>query len=164
MGNIFEHGTKLGRPVRGGEGGGCRGCDAPPKSAKRSTFSHKVYQKLGFCRRVKGGWGSKSLLFGSKRSTFLGSRTPTKSILATGLILGSLRYMICIYDAVHQKEGICRWSPFWVFSSNVLELFLNFKLITYSSKFIKAFKFCHWLRIKNVYCFLYYFLNDFIYI
>ena len=27
---------------------------APPKSAKRSTFSHKVGQKWGFCRRVRG--------------------------------------------------------------------------------------------------------------
>ena len=57
--------------------GGCRGCNAPPKSAKRSTFSHKVGQKWGFCRRV-WGWGSESPLFGSKRSTFWGFRTPPK--------------------------------------------------------------------------------------
>ena len=31
-----------------------RGCDAPPKSVKRSTFCNKVGQKWGFCRRVKG--------------------------------------------------------------------------------------------------------------
>ena len=63
------------------------GCDAPPppKSAKRSTFSHKVGQKWGFCRRVRGGEVQKSPLFGSKRSTFSGFRTPQKSILATGL-------------------------------------------------------------------------------
>ena len=58
---------------------GCGGCDAPPpQSAKRSTFSHKVGQKWGFCRRVRGGEVQKSPLFGSKRSTFGGSRTPTK--------------------------------------------------------------------------------------
>ena len=53
-----------GRPV-------ARGWGCTPKSAKRSTFRHKMGQKWGFWRRVKG-WGSKSPLFGSKRSTFLG--------------------------------------------------------------------------------------------
>ena len=49
------------RPVA--RGVGVRGCDAPPpKSAKRSAFSHKVAQKWGFCRRVKG--------VKSKKSTF----------------------------------------------------------------------------------------------
>ena len=55
-----------------------KGCNAPPKSAKRSTFSHKMGQKWGFCRRVKGSEVQKSKypLFGFKRSTFLGSCTP----------------------------------------------------------------------------------------
>ena len=39
--------------------------------------------KWGFCRRVRG-WGSKSPLFGSKRSTFKGP-APPESILATDL-------------------------------------------------------------------------------
>ena len=44
---------------------------------KRSTFSHIMGQKLGLFSRVKG------VRF--KKSTFWGSRTPPKSILATGL-------------------------------------------------------------------------------
>ena len=48
--------------------GVCRGAMHPPKCANRSTFSHKVGQKLGFCRRVRGCC--------SKKCTFLGFCTP----------------------------------------------------------------------------------------
>ena len=34
--------------------GECRGAMHPPKSAKRSTFNHKMGQKWGVCKRVKG--------------------------------------------------------------------------------------------------------------
>ena len=61
-----------------------RGPVAPPKSGKRSTFGHKVGQKWGFVGGLRG-WGSKSPLFGSKRSTFGGFHTSPDSILATGL-------------------------------------------------------------------------------
>ena len=54
---LFKEGSS--RPVAGG----VRGCDAPHKSAERSTFSHKVGQKWGFCRRVRGGEVQKSQLF-----------------------------------------------------------------------------------------------------
>ena len=40
------------------------------------------------------------------------------------------------------------------FEFDVLELFISFKMTPYLSKFIKAFKFYHWKRIKNSYCFL----------
>ena len=61
-------------------------CTTPKiKSAKRSTLVTKLAKNAwGFCGRVKG-WGSKSPLFGSKRSIFWGSRTSLKLILATGL-------------------------------------------------------------------------------
>ena len=66
-----------GTPNQARSQGGAGGAMAPPKSAKRSTSGHKVGQKWGFCRRVyKGGEVQKSPLFGSKRSTFWGSRTP----------------------------------------------------------------------------------------
>ena len=52
--------------------GVCGECDAP-ESSKRSTFSHKMGQKLGFCLRVEGS--SKSPPFESIRSTF-GTRPP----------------------------------------------------------------------------------------
>ena len=55
---------------------GVRGCDAPPKSAKRSTFSHKVGQKWGFCRRVKGGEVQKVHFLGSKGPLFWGPVPP----------------------------------------------------------------------------------------
>ena len=48
-----------------------RGCDALPKSSNRSTFSHKICQKWGFCRRVKGVWFKKSTFWVQKvQSTF----------------------------------------------------------------------------------------------
>ena len=50
------------------------------------------------------------------------------------------------------------------FVFDVLELFLSFKMTPRLSKLIKAFKFYNWKRIENSYCFLYYFLNVFIYI
>ena len=56
----------------------------PPKSAKRSTFSHKVGQKLGFCRRVRGVRFKKVHFLGPKGPLF-GVLHPPKSILATGL-------------------------------------------------------------------------------
>ena len=59
-----------------------RGCDAPPKSAKRSTFSHKVGQKWGFCRRVRGVRFKKVHFLGPKDPLFGGPAPPPKSILA----------------------------------------------------------------------------------
>ena len=50
-----------------------------PKSAKRSTFSHIMDQKLGFGKRVKG-WGLKSPLFGSHAS-------PKLIQMAIGLVI-----------------------------------------------------------------------------
>ena len=47
---------------------GVQGCNALSKSAKRPTFSHKMGQKCGVCKRVKGR-GSKSPLFGFGGST-----------------------------------------------------------------------------------------------
>ena len=46
--------------------GGAGGAMHPPKSAKRSTFSHKMGQKWGFCRRVKGVRFKKSSLWVQK--------------------------------------------------------------------------------------------------
>ena len=54
------------------------------KSDKRSSFSHKMGQKCGFCRGFKGWLGSKIPIYESKRSTF-GGLVP-QSILATGLV------------------------------------------------------------------------------
>ena len=75
-----NHTSRLLRPVAGGGGGGGGG-DAEgvmhPQSAKRSTFSHKMGLKWGFCRRVKGVRFKKST-FWSKRSTFWRSHTPPK--------------------------------------------------------------------------------------
>ena len=51
-----------------------RGCDAPPKSAKRSTFSHKWAKNGVFVRGLRGEV-QKVHFFWSKRSTSLGSRT-----------------------------------------------------------------------------------------
>ena len=45
---------------------GVRGMMHHLKSTKRSTFSHKVAQKWGFCRRVKGGEGQKVHFLGPK--------------------------------------------------------------------------------------------------
>ena len=53
----------IARPV-----GGYGGCDAPSKSVKRPTFSHKMGQKCGLCKRVKG------MRF--KKSTFWGPTPP----------------------------------------------------------------------------------------
>ena len=50
----------------------------PFKSAKRSTFNHKIGQKWSFCR----GWSSGNPILGSRRSTFLGPASPPVSILA----------------------------------------------------------------------------------
>ena len=47
----------------------------PPQSGKRSTFGHKVGKKWGFLGELRG-WGSKSPLFGAKRSTFGCSAPP----------------------------------------------------------------------------------------
>ena len=70
-------------PVAGGRGAGVR---APPKSAKRSTFSHKVGQEWGFCRRVRGVRFKKVHFLGPKDPLFGGlAPPPPKSILATGL-------------------------------------------------------------------------------
>ena len=57
-----------------------RGYDAPPKSAKRSTFSHKVGQKWGFCRRVRGVRFKKIHFFGPKGPLFGGPTLPPKKI------------------------------------------------------------------------------------
>ena len=92
---------------------------APPKYAKRTTFSHKMGQKWGFCRRVKGvtGWGSKSPLFRSKRSFFGRSCTPSpKSILAMGggvcVCVGGVGMgagvCVCVwYTAIFLTNGLC---------------------------------------------------------
>ena len=57
--------------------GGCGGCDAPPpKSAKRSTFSHKMGQKWGFCRRVRGVRFKKVHFLGPKGPLFGGPAPP----------------------------------------------------------------------------------------
>ena len=51
-----------------------RRCDTPPNLQKRSTFDHKMGQKLCFCRRDKGkGW--------FKRLTYLGILYPPWSCL-----------------------------------------------------------------------------------
>ena len=54
-----------------------RGYDTPPKSAKRSTFSYKMGQKWGFCRRVKGVRFKKST-FWVQKVHFLGVPHPPK--------------------------------------------------------------------------------------
>ena len=55
------------------------------KSAKRSTFGHKVGQNLGFCWRVKGCEVNEVHLLGPK-----GSSTSPISILVMGLLLSEL--------------------------------------------------------------------------
>ena len=65
----------------------------------------------------------------------------------------------------HQRGG----GPFQVksilsFVFDVLELFLMFKMTPHLSKLIKALKFHNWKKIGNSCCFLYYFLNVFIFI
>ena len=63
-----------------------RGCEArPPKSAKRSTFSHKMGQKLDFSKRVKGDEVQKVHCLGPKGHILGGPAPPKKLILATGL-------------------------------------------------------------------------------
>ena len=52
------------RPVARG------GTMQPPKSAKRSTSVHKMGQKWGFCRRVKGGEVQKVHFLGPKCPLF----------------------------------------------------------------------------------------------
>ena len=63
---------------------GCGGCDAPPKSAKRSTFSHKVGQKWGFCRRVRGVRFKKVHFLGPKGPLFWGPAPPPKKKIDPG--------------------------------------------------------------------------------
>ena len=58
------------RPVAGRWG------NAPPKSAKRSTFSHKMGQKWGLCRRVKGGEVQKVHFLGPSGPFFGGPAPP----------------------------------------------------------------------------------------
>ena len=77
--SFITHCIIEGRPV-------ARGCDPLPKSAKRSTIATEWAKNGVFVGGLRG-WGSKSPLFGSKRSTFGGPTSP-KSILATGLIEG----------------------------------------------------------------------------
>ena len=57
---------------------------APPNLPKRPLLATK-WAKNGVFVRVLRGWGSKSPLFESKRSTFLGSQPPPQLILATSL-------------------------------------------------------------------------------
>ena len=54
-----------------------RGCDAPPKSAKRSTFSHKMGQKWGFCSGVEGV-RFKKFTFWIQKVPFFGVPHPPK--------------------------------------------------------------------------------------
>ena len=63
----------------------------PPKSAERSTFNHKMGQKWGFCRRVKGGEVQKVHFLCPKGPHFGGPAPPLQkqSILATGLVINS---------------------------------------------------------------------------
>ena len=91
------------RPVA--RGGGVR-CN-PPKSAKRSTFSHKVGQKWGFCRRVRG------VRF--KKVHFLGVPHPSKSILATGLTVSYLSFLSpgCTTELWRLKQILKKFWPFW---------------------------------------------------
>ena len=56
-----------------------RGLDAPLNLPKGPLLATKMGQKWGVCKRVKGV-KFKSPLFGCKRSTFWGSRTPSKKI------------------------------------------------------------------------------------
>ena len=62
---------------------GVQGVRCTPKSAKRSTLSTKWAKNGVFVGGLRG-WGLKSPLFGSKRSTF-GGPAPPQSTLATGL-------------------------------------------------------------------------------
>ena len=55
---------------------GVQGCNAPPKSAKRPTFSHKMGQKWGFCKRVKGVRFKKSTFLVQKGPHFWGPAPP----------------------------------------------------------------------------------------
>ena len=63
----------LSRPVARGV---CRGATHPLKSAKRSTFSHKMGKKWGICKRVKGGEVQKVNFLGPKGPHFGGSAPP----------------------------------------------------------------------------------------
>ena len=56
--------------------GGARGVTYPPKSAKRSTFSHQMGKKWGVCKRVKGGEVQKVHFLGPKGPHFGGFCTP----------------------------------------------------------------------------------------
>ena len=62
--------------------GGVGGCDTPPKSAKRSTFSHKIGQNGGQeGMRVKMGEVQKVHFWGPKGPLFLGPAPPNQSWL-----------------------------------------------------------------------------------
>ena len=63
----------------------------PSKSAKRSTFSHKVGQKWGFCKRVKGDEVQKVHFLGPKGPHF--GVPPLPSILAMGLDKFGIKHM-----------------------------------------------------------------------
>ena len=82
-----------------GGGGGAGGATHPPKSTKRSTFSHKVDQKWGFCRRVKGGEVQKVHFLGLKGPLFWVPHPP-KSILATGLGAAFLELLIKTWNTL----------------------------------------------------------------
>ena len=69
-----------------------RGCD--PKSAKRSTFTHKMGQKWRFCRRVKGGGVRfKKSTFGVQKVHFWGVPPSILATVGPDYIIVSLRFV-----------------------------------------------------------------------
>ena len=99
----------------------------PPKSAKRSTFSHKVDRKNGgFGRRLKGEC-SKSPLLGSKRSRFGGSRTlppPPISWLRTSHANGLLPNTSYILTRLFPPQLSC-YRPLIASSTEVRKSYLH---------------------------------------
>ena len=80
-----------------------------PQSAKRSTFSYKMGQNGVFVGGLRG-WGSKSPLFGSKRSTFWGSHTPhqNQSWLRAWKYWTQIAYMQIFIQSHWTSSGIAK--------------------------------------------------------
>ena len=65
---------------------------------------------------------------------------------------------------IERKEGALRVKSILSFVFNVLALFLSFKMTLPFIKIDQGIQILQLKRVENSYCFLYYFLNVFIYV
>ena len=83
----------------------------------------KKLVKMGFLYEGLGGWGSKSSLFGTRRSTFWGSCTSPKLILATRLMVSakepnifSLNYIMSGHKLIQEGVSLNKSGKSWFLS------------------------------------------------